>query len=317
MSKPGNMSKNKNYHYIPFKSRLEFSNLRSFKGNQQFEVPIWKPKETSGHVLIMLHGFLEGLDSSIEKRERHLLKYDAIAERLTKEGYTCVLLPLPFHFERSVDFGSNELVAPIDRLTKNGAFLYYGGYTQVISDVERLIQAISSKPEQFGLTDVKIEYHLLGYSLGGVAAMGAALSSKYRFKSLSILLSTWNLQNINPEKIRELFGSKYSFGREEWEKMMNELNQLKELDDVDPLFKYLIWGEGEEVSFETMADKVLFLHGLDDELFTREIVADNNSTVLESMKKCTFISIPAGHFILRERQLVAGFVSEFILNARG
>jgi pimeloyl-ACP methyl ester carboxylesterase len=308
------MSKNKNYEYVSFKSRLEFSNLRSFKGNQQFDIPVWKSKKSSGNVLIMLHGFLEGLDSTQDKRERHLSKYDAIAERLTKEGYTCVLLPLPFHFERSIDFGTSELVAPIDRLTKNGAFLYYGGYTQVISDVERLIQAISMKPEQFGLVGGNSEYHLLGYSLGGVAAMGAALELRNKFKSLSILLSTWNLQNIDPEKIQNVFGSKYSFDREKWEKMMDELNQLKNMDDVASLFKYLIWADGEGISFETMAEKVLFLHGLDDELFTREIVAGNNSTVLESMKKCTFISIPSGHIITRERSLVAGLVKEFILN---
>lgn len=308
------MSKNKNYEYVSFKSRLEFSNLRGFKGNQQFDIPVWKPNESSGNVLIMLHGFLEGLDSTQDKRERHLSKYDAIAERLTKEGYSCVLLPLPFHFERSIDFGANELVAPIDRLTKNGTFLYYGGYTQVISDVERLIQAISKKPEQFGLVGGKIEYHLLGYSLGGVAAMGAALSSKDRFISLSILLSTWNLQSIDPDKIQNVFGSKYSFDREKWDKMMDELNQLKSKDDVDPLFKYLIWAKGEGVSFEAMAKKVLFLHGLEDELFTQDVVASNNSKVLESMRKCTFISIPSGHIITRERPLVAGLVTEFILN---
>jgi hypothetical protein len=66
------MSKNKNYEYVSFKSRLEFSNLRSFKGNQQFDIPVWKSKKSSGNVLIMLHGFLEGLDSTQDKRERHL-----------------------------------------------------------------------------------------------------------------------------------------------------------------------------------------------------------------------------------------------------
>jgi pimeloyl-ACP methyl ester carboxylesterase len=308
------MSGNKNYEYVTFKSRLEFANLRDFKGNQQFEIPVWKPKESSGNVLIMLHGFLEGLDATKEKRERHLLKYDAIAERLTKRGYTCVLLPLPFHFERSVDFDGEELVAPINRLTKNGAFLYYGGYTQVISDVKRLKQAISLQPEKYGSVSGEIKYHLLGYSLGGVAAMGAALKSNTSFESLSILLSTWNLQSIDPNKIQELFGAKYQFGREKWERMMAELNQLKSMEDVDPLFKYLIWDYGEGVSFETMAEKVLFLHGLDDELFSRDLVVNNNSTVLESMKKCTFISIPSGHLIFRERSLVAGLVSEFILN---
>jgi pimeloyl-ACP methyl ester carboxylesterase len=311
------MSKNKNYEYVSFKSQLEFSGLGDFPGNQQFDIPVWKPKESNGNVLIMLHGFLEGLDSTQDERERrHLPKYDAIAERLTKEGYTCVLLPLPFHFERSVDFGANELVAPIERLTKNGAFLYYGGYTQVISDVERLIQAISKKPEQFGLVAGKVEYHMLGYSLGGVAAMGAALKCSNKFKSLSILLSTWNLQNINPEEIQRIFGSTYSFGREQWEKMMDELNQLKNVKHVASEFKYLIWGEGERVVFKEMSKNILFLHGLEDKLFTREIVARNNEIVLESINKCTLISIPAGHFILRERQLVAGFVSEFILNAR-
>jgi hypothetical protein len=308
------MSGNKNYEYVTFKSRLEFANLRDFKGNQQFEIPVWKPKESSGNVLIMLHGFLEGLDATKVKRERHLLKYDAIAERLTKKGYTCVLLPLPFHFERSVDFDDQELVAPINRLTKNGTFLYYGGYTQVISDVERLRQAIFQQPEQFGLVGEEIKYHLLGYSLGGVAAMGAALQTDARFESVSILLSTWNLQSINPDKIQNLFGTSYQFGREKWEKMMTELNQLKSMEDVDPLFKYLIWDDGEGVSFETMAEKVLFLHGLDDELFSRDLVVNNNSTVLESMKKCTFISIPSRHIITRERSLVAGLVSEFILN---
>lgn len=95
-------------HYFKFKSKIEFDDLKQFRANTTFEIPIWKSNNPNGNVLIMIHGFLEGVESNREKRNRHLKKYESIAIRLAEKGFTSILLPLPFHFDRSVDFENEE-----------------------------------------------------------------------------------------------------------------------------------------------------------------------------------------------------------------
>ena len=121
---------------------------------------------------------------------------------LKEKNINSVLLPLPFHFDRSRDFAGENQFAPIVRLKESGSYLYHGGFTQVKNDVNKLIKDIEINPNRFGLTtSEKIKFHLLGYSLGGVAATGSAVLSEIKFESLTVLLSAWNLSEINPDAI--------------------------------------------------------------------------------------------------------------------
>jgi alpha-beta hydrolase superfamily lysophospholipase len=74
---------------------------------------------------------------------------------------------------------------------KNGAYLYYGGYDQVKDDIEQLVGDIRLDPDKYDLkADPKV--HLVGYSLGGAAALGAAAGLGQKIDSLSVLFSSWN-----------------------------------------------------------------------------------------------------------------------------
>ena len=55
-------------------------------------------------------------------------------------------MPLPFHFSRGEDFSSR---APIERLLEHGSYLYYGGFDQIIRDVNDLISRIKNEPNDY------------------------------------------------------------------------------------------------------------------------------------------------------------------------
>ena len=302
---------------ISFESHVEdYFPQNQFANNSIFKLPIWKAnqKKSCNEVLIMINGFLEGVESDQNKLDRHLERYEAIAKKILKEkNITSVMLPLPFHFNRSRDIKGENQFAPISRLTKSGTYLYYGGFTQVVGDVKKLINDIENNPSKFGLTVTdNIKFHLLGYSLGGVAAIGSAIHLERKLESLTILLSAWNLSEINPEAINKAFGKKFGLTTELWNKMIEELNEIKE--NTDPVFKKLIWNEGEPIAFNKCAERVLFLHGFKDDIFTNSHTEDSRNQALEVMEKCTFVNIPSDHYALRSREVIAGYVSTFICN---
>jgi len=302
---------------ISFESHVEdYFPQNQFANNSIFKLPIWKAnqKKSCNEVLIMINGFLEGVESDQNKLDRHLERYEAIAKKILKEkNITSVMLPLPFHFNRSRDIKGENQFAPISRLTKSGTYLYYGGFTQVVSDVKKLINDIENNPSKFGLTVTdNIKFHLLGYSLGGVAAIGSAIHLERKLESLTILLSAWNLSEINPEAINKAFGKKFGLTTELWNKMIEELNEIKE--NTDPVFKKLIWNEGEPIAFNKCAERVLFLHGFKDDIFTNSHTEDSRNQALEVMEKCTFVNIPSDHYALRSREVIAGYVSTFVCN---
>lgn len=302
---------------IEFESVVEYDFLHAqFSNNSSFELPIWKADQSKNcnEILIMINGFLEGVESDQRRRDRHLERYEAIAKKVLKEkNITSVMLPLPFHLNRSRDITGDNQFAPISRLTESGTYLYYGGFTQVVSDVNKLINDIENNPSKFGLTSKEnIKFHLLGYSLGGVAAIGSALHLERKLESLTILLSAWNLSEINPEAINIAFGERFGFTSELWNKMLRELNEIKE--KTDPIFKKLIWNEGEPIAFNKCAERVFFLHGFKDDIFTNTHTEDSRKQVLEVMEKCTFVNIPSDHYAMRSREVIAGYVSTFICN---
>ena len=211
-------------------------------------------------------------------------------------------MPIPFHFDRCLHFVDVNLYAPIERLKESGTYLYHGGYTQVVADVIKLVKLIEKYPTKFGLIGADFKIHLLGYSLGGVAAIGAASELENKFDSLSILFSTWNIFEINPQSIEDMFGRSFNFGSNEWKKTIKELKKNKLV--CSNILKELIWGEGESIEFKNCAKRVLFIHGIKDEIFTREITDQRNEALI-SLQDCTFINLPSSHIARLIRRLFA------------
>lgn len=316
------------YEEEQFKSEIEFLELEEFDSNANFKIPVWKPgnEQKCQEIVIMLNGFLEGVTHHKKDRLKWMIRYEIIAQKLGKENIASVLMPMPFHFSRCEDI--EEGYAPIERLKESGAYFYFGGYTQVISDVEKLIAQIHAEPARFGLDVSDPEIHLLGYSLGGVVAIGSAIKLKeQKFKSLTVLLSSWNLSEIDPDAIEEIFRDDFDFGKEEWIEMLDE---LRNAGIGDKVFNQLVWGEGDDDIFGQLtweeidknneakkcATRVLFIHGIEDEVFTRTMAASATSTLIDQKKykHCSFIILPSRHSGVEARKQIAGYISNFISN---
>jgi hypothetical protein len=292
------------------RTETQFKELLQFPNNHEFNCYLWKDisVEAAKEVVVMFNGFLEGVSSSEEERDRLLFRYKLIAKELNRNNIVAILLPLPFHFDRSIGVSSGDDSAPIQRLQGHGSFLYYGGFTQVVSDIESLHTKLKGAPSEFGLRD-DFRISILGYSIGGVSAISAAnhLENKMKVEisSLILMLSAWKLQDIDPKAIGGFFNSEPNFNEDTWTRMLEELNILENDNNVDSLFKYLIWGTGQEIDFENLAKKVLFIDGQFDEIFHPEIIRDRRQTIQQrNLKNCTFISIPSNHLAIQRNEAI-------------
>jgi predicted esterase len=298
---------------IQFESDLsKYPILDKFPSNKSFDLKLWGPNKNSdtrtAEITIIINGFMEGVSLNGSTPSRKL--YESIASELNKNNISAIHYPLPFHFERSKE--SN----PIDRLKLNGNFLYYGGFSLVIEDLEKLVQDIIDNHNKYGLNE-NPKIHLLGYSLGGIAAVGVASelarrNSDFRFSSLSILLSALNLNNVNPDNISLAFRN--TITAEDWQRVMSDLERVKNDPSVSPIFKYLIWEIGEPIQFSKLAEKVLLLHGHNDEIFSADDAGRLQRLVLDEMNQCTFINVPSKHAVHFDREIIARYISNFIIS---
>ena len=308
------MSTSLNYRLIniPFKSDLsKYPVLDKFPSNQSFDLKLWSPNNESSRnseIAILINGFMEGVSLNGSTPSRKL--YESIGLELNNNNISAIHYPLPFHFERSKE--SN----PIDRLKLSGSFLYYGGFSLVVEELNMLVRDIMDNHEKYGLNE-NPKVHLLGYSLGGIAAVGVAsevarLNSDFRFSSLSILLSAFNLNNVNPENISLAYRN--AITAEDWQRVMSDLEGVKNDPTVSPIFKYLIWEIGEPIQFSKLAEKVLLLHGHNDEIFSADDAGRLQRLVLGEMNQCTFINVPSKHAVHFDREIIARYISNFIIS---
>ncbi|MBM3454699.1 MAG: hypothetical protein FJX80_06080 [Bacteroidetes bacterium] len=297
------------------KTEVLYQNLKKYTNNHEFECKVWEnTDDRSNHVVIMFNGFLEGIGN----REDHYEKYNEIGEQLNQQGIVAILLPLPFHFGRSMASDGQDTVSPVSRLKVHGIYLYHGGYTQVKADVKALYQTIKDDPKRFRLTeDFKVS--ILGYSIGGVSAIAAAKCLKdelqLKLDSLVVVLSAWKIQDIDASSVSRFFRSQLD--AEAWTTMMNELETLRENENTDAVFKELIWGEdlgaNPELNFEQIAKKVLFIDGQRDDIFNPAIMRERRETLLKKdLKNCTFLSLPVNHFgRLQKKFAAAKYIATF------
>jgi hypothetical protein len=302
---------------ISLRTKVQFEELKQYPNNHDFNCYLWDdiPDKSAKDVVIMFHGFLEGVSKEKRKRDKFLFRYKLIAEELNKNGIVAILLPLPFHFDRSVGVSQSDEAAPLTRLRIHGSFLYFGGFTQVILDFDALYNLLKESPDEFSLVE-NFQINILGYSIGGISAITIANYLKNNLSvevnSLMLMLSAWKIDDIIPSSIGEFFSnSEPNFNEELWRTMMSDLSLYRDDKTMDPLFKHLIWGTGEEVNFEELANRVLFIEGQFDEIFRNELVQERKQSIQNrNFKNCTFISIPSNHVALQPS--IAKSLSKYI-----
>jgi pimeloyl-ACP methyl ester carboxylesterase len=297
-----------NMTFVPFKTNLLYPHAGS------------QPNE----IAIMVHGFLEGIDSESRARERWIKRYETIAEELAQRNIASIFLPMPLHFERMVPAAEGTASTVVQRLKNNGSFLYYGGHDQFSTDIGILIESILAEPTKYRLAPVKPKIHLIGYSLGGAAAMAAATSNHGRVDSLSVLYSTWGLANIPSEAIGAAFEDRYGFSAADWNATMAKL--ASERDSFDKAFQAVMWGEISPSWISLFPKRVLFVHGLKDELFPPEMTVAGSlaffnqfSSMVQGLDAASreqfevaFINSYSDHFFFRRRKQVAAMIASFI-----
>ena len=322
---------------IEFEFETKYEVLRNFPGNLLANLKLWLPEgdKPVTEIVIMINGFLDG--AMEEKVNNRLLNqtyyYKFIAEELNKQNIAAILLPLPFHFDRGADFSNQgeRKFAPLERLKKNGAFLYYGGYDQTKSDIHKLIKAIHNDKEKFGLGDSEIKIHLLGYSLGGAAAMGAAAELQEKVSSLSVLFSNWKIASLDPNILGNTF-KPFKFSAEDWSRVLSELERVR--GSCDPVFQSIMWGDNNlSPWFSSCPQRILFIQGLQDETFPVGMALKNNlefytyikklndesaSNQSGSKKECAFIFPSLSHLHTNlspsSKKQIAGYIASFVAN---
>lgn len=243
------------------------------------------------------------------------------------------MLPLPFHFDRGAGLNNHEekKFAPLERLKISGSFLYKGGYDQTKSDIQKLINNVQDNKEKFGLANSEIKIHLMGYSLGGAAAMGAAAELQQKVASLSVLFSNWKIAGLDPNALGKAFNW-FEFSADSWTKALRELEQVR--GSCAPVFQSIMWGDNNlSPWFSKSPQRILFIQGLEDETFPVQMALNNNlefyahikklndefaSNQTGSKKECVFIfpSLKHSHTDLSpsSKKQIAGYVASFVAN---
>lgn len=310
---------------VDFESTPVHKAPQDLQANWKFRLPLWRPAagEPVTEIAILTHGFLEGVEQGEHQRKKDRKRYDLIAKKLAERGIAAVFLALPFHFERGDDIAADGRFAPIERLRANGLYLYYGGYDQTVADISKLVREIRGRPQTFGLDRLR-KIHLVGYSLGGAAALGASASLGPKLASATALFSTWGIAKIKADVIEQTFGQRYGFGRAEWRTAMQQLAARKE--SFDKVFRDLVWGDSGGAWISSCPSRMLFIHGLSDKIFTADMTLTANLSVYENVKRMNqqaskgspreivFIAPMTDHWHMREREQVAGYVASFIAN---
>lgn len=322
---------------IEFELETKYEELRSYPQNLRAKLNLWLPEgeKPVTEIVIMINGFLDGvLEEKLNNRfldQKYYYKF--IAEELNKQNVAAILLPLPFHFDRGAGLNNHvaKIFAPLERLKKNGAFLYYGGYDQTKSDIQKLINDVQDNKEKFGLGNSEIKIHLLGYSLGGAAAMGAAAELQQKVASLSVLFSNWKIAGLDPNALGEAFNW-FEFSAADWTRVLSQLEEVRE--SCDPVFQSIMWGDNNLTPwFSKCPQRILFIQGLQDETFPVGMALKNNSEFYTHIKKlndefasnqsgskkeCAFIFPSLSHLHTNlsgsSKKQIAGYIASFVAN---
>jgi len=175
--------------------------------------------------------------------------YDILGSQFANHGIASILLPTPYHLNRRVADSKSTIDAkayrchiPTDYAINEKEMMYYYNFKRSIMELESLINRIISQDSNdegffkslFNPSDLKIT--LLGFSLGGLRAIGAFLKLKPDYKELIQSCVTWNSgPGLEAVKIERINGKKVKYTSESWAKLMesvlNNLNSIIEKNE--------------------------------------------------------------------------------------
>jgi len=189
------------------KSTIEANNIFDL----YFKIPNGYSKTSEQHLLIIINGFDEKpIMQSLYWSKQYSLKtnistiFDKVASDSNKRcKLASVLLPIPFHHWRRPVKGDYQEWTSSTMILYDSIRLYLG-FNQLIYDIDELLNQfenpIHDRYDTYFSKNVKI--HLLGYSLGGLAALSYFLRDSYKKDvnkvcSCHLLASGVDLRHIN------------------------------------------------------------------------------------------------------------------------
>lgn len=232
------------------------------------------------HLVIMINGLNEIYD-------KHVKLYDQIGHSLTYRGIASVLLPTPFHLNRSLykkREGEYPKVSPPSEALKNkriSANAFYTNFQQTIYEIDELINHVHLK---ISPNEQKIEecfyklifgenttISLFGYSLGGLRALASFLKQPDSFLKCFILNSGGTLSDLNHKIVGE---------KEDWHKIREYIKQGLEktkrnnLPDYELLESIFFEPAISGGNFDPMKDRsrLVFFHGAKDNVMAPNTV---------------------------------------------
>lgn len=210
---------------------------------------------------------LNGLDEL-----KYFTLYDQLGHGLAEYGYASILLPLPSHLNRS---GECRYVDKVKEWSKPSDFfinereIIYKVYKQVIDEIQILTDHIKCKAEQCfpnkacdfyrQFFNKKTKISILGYSIGGLAALSMFLLKKDLFNSCILMNSGSKLDSIDVS---------YFIPLEKWKETVDKLHKDWEfnLDNSlqGRLFEKIFLGNKSNllrIELKDVSRKILFILG--------------------------------------------------------
>lgn len=149
--------------------------------------------------------------------------YDVLGEHLAEQGIAAVLLPTPYHLNRSppIRRKSAQRKAPHVALFSRPMLMYYN-YKQSMRESALLIGKLrQTAPDEndFGfyerLFDPKLQVSILGFSLGGLRALASFILEPEEYHACIVFNSGVKLSKLNTELIH--------ISKADWDKFVTTL----------------------------------------------------------------------------------------------
>jgi hypothetical protein len=191
--------------------------------------------------------------------------YDVLGEHLAEQGIAAVLLPTPYHLNRSAPIDKPPHVALFDH-----PILMYYNYKQSMLESKLLIQKLRHEawdPNDFGfyenLFDKNLQVSILGFSLGGLRALASFILEPDDYHSCIVFNSGVDLFKLNTELIH--------ISKAEWDIFVSKLHTdtrkqpaglQPEDSDFWDAFKMVFLGEdpeGTRNALKKHSERLLFI----------------------------------------------------------
>ncbi|MBD3236270.1 MAG: hypothetical protein GF330_06185 [Candidatus Eisenbacteria bacterium] len=234
------------------------------RANNNFELLYYFPAtlmdQPTSDLVIMINGFDEqppGLFLYYSKRQSISKLLEHVRPPYAKRRQLCgrvasVLLPIPFHHWRRPLQGDYTLLDSAHMIDRH-KIRFFLGYHQLLCDLDELVSTLDRRSEpvyarRMGST---LNLHLLGYSLGGLAALCGFLRDRMlgrnRFTSCTLLASGISLQEasfaLTDLSAAQISDIKEYYSRNEWKTDFLSIMPESEREEIiETLFERAVLG---------------------------------------------------------------------------